>query len=65
MCARVAVVEQEIEKISDNHVRRTLKRMKSGKGSDNMLVEVWTCLREVSVMFLTGLFNKILKTEDN
>ncbi|KAK2897556.1 hypothetical protein Q8A73_013936 [Channa argus] len=61
----VTVVEQEVAKISKSEVRRTLKRMKSGKavGPDDIPVEVWKCLGEVAVEFLTSLFNKILESE--
>ncbi|KAK2890506.1 hypothetical protein Q8A73_018806 [Channa argus] len=61
----VTVVKQEVAKISKSEVRRTLKRMKSGKavGPDDIPVEVWKCLGEVAVEFLTSLFNKILESE--
>ncbi|KAK2910488.1 hypothetical protein Q8A73_008203 [Channa argus] len=61
----VTGVEQEVAKISKSEVRRTLKRMKSGKavGPDDIPVEVWKCLGEVAVEFLTSLFNKILESE--
>ncbi|KAF7644203.1 hypothetical protein LDENG_00226100 [Lucifuga dentata] len=58
----VTVVNQEVPKISKDEVRRSLKRMKSGKavGPDDIPVEVWKCLGEVAVEFLTRLFNEIL-----
>ncbi|XP_067349374.1 uncharacterized protein [Channa argus] len=61
----VTGVEQEVAKISKSEVRSALKRMKSGKavGPDDKPVEVWKCLGEVAVEFLTSLFNKILKSE--
>ncbi|KAK2891510.1 hypothetical protein Q8A73_017175 [Channa argus] len=61
----VTVVKQEVAKISKSEVRRTLKRMKSGKavGPDDIPVEVWKCLGEVAVEFLTSLFNTILESE--
>ncbi|WP_139267336.1 hypothetical protein, partial [Escherichia coli] len=61
----VTVVEQEVAKISKDEVRKALKRMKSGKavGPDDIPVEVWKCLGEVAVEFLTGLLNKILESE--
>ncbi|KAK2917518.1 hypothetical protein Q8A73_004265 [Channa argus] len=61
----VTGVEQVVAKISKSEVRRTLKRMKSGKavGPDDKPVEVWKCLGEVAVEFLTSLFNKILESE--
>ncbi|KAF3699103.1 hypothetical protein EXN66_Car014790 [Channa argus] len=53
-------VEQQVAKISKSEVR-----MKSGKavGPDDIPVEVWKCLGEVAVGFLTSLFNKILDSE--
>ncbi|KAE8279451.1 hypothetical protein D5F01_LYC08793 [Larimichthys crocea] len=61
----VTVVDQEVAKISEDEVRRALKRMKSGKalGPDDIPVEVWKCLGEMAVHFLTGLFNRILDSE--
>ncbi|KAK3553686.1 hypothetical protein QTP70_006899 [Hemibagrus guttatus] len=48
-------VEQKVDKIRKDEVRKALKRMKSGKavGPDNILVEVWKCLGEAAVEFLT------------
>ncbi|KAK3543384.1 hypothetical protein QTP70_018408, partial [Hemibagrus guttatus] len=42
-----------------------LKRMKSGKavGPDDIPVEVWKCLGEAAVEFLTCLFNRVLESE--
>ncbi|KAK3545654.1 hypothetical protein QTP70_009556 [Hemibagrus guttatus] len=39
--------------------------MKSGKavGPDDILVEVWKCLGEAAVEFLTNLFNRLLESE--
>ena len=61
----VSAVDQDVAKISQDEVRRALKRMKSGKavGPDDIPVEVWKCLGEVAVEFLTGLFNRILDSE--
>uniref|UniRef100_A0AAQ6IRJ4 Reverse transcriptase domain-containing protein n=1 Tax=Anabas testudineus TaxID=64144 RepID=A0AAQ6IRJ4_ANATE len=75
----VDVVEQEIEVIGKDEVRKALKRMKSGKdevrkalkrmksgkavGPDDIPVEVWKCLGEAAVEFLTSLFNRILESE--
>ncbi|KAK3536514.1 hypothetical protein QTP86_013837 [Hemibagrus guttatus] len=57
-------VEQKVDKIRKDEVRKALKRMKSGKavGPDNILVEVWKCLGEAAVEFLTSLFNKVLES---
>ncbi|MCJ8739628.1 hypothetical protein PDJAM_G00049220 [Pangasius djambal] len=45
--------------------REGQKDLKSGKavGPDDIPVEVWKCLREAAVEFLTSLFNRVLETE--
>ncbi|TRY54572.1 hypothetical protein DNTS_001573 [Danionella cerebrum] len=61
----VNIVEQEVEKIKKDEVRKALGRMKSGKavGPDDIPVEVWKCLGETAVEFLSRLFNRILESE--
>ncbi|KAK3563874.1 hypothetical protein QTP86_004818 [Hemibagrus guttatus] len=56
-------VEQEVDKIRKDEVRKALKRMKSGKavGPDDIPVEVWKCLGEAAVEFLANLFNRVLE----
>ncbi|KAK3569869.1 hypothetical protein QTP86_006738 [Hemibagrus guttatus] len=56
-------VEQKVDKIRKVEVRKALKRMKSGKavGPDDIPVEVWKCLGEAAVEFLTSLFNRVLE----
>ncbi|KAK3541245.1 hypothetical protein QTP86_016907 [Hemibagrus guttatus] len=58
-------VEQKVDKIRKDEVRKALKRMKSGKavGPDDIPVEVWKCLGEAAVEFLASLFNRILESE--
>ncbi|KAK3512329.1 hypothetical protein QTP70_005794 [Hemibagrus guttatus] len=58
-------VEQKVDKIRKGEVRKALKRMKSGKavGPDDIPVEVWKCLGEAAVEFLTSLFNRVLESE--
>ncbi|KAK3510676.1 hypothetical protein QTP70_013013 [Hemibagrus guttatus] len=58
-------VEQKVDEIRKDEVRKALKRMKSGKavGPDDILVEVWKCLGEAAVEFLTSLFNRVLESE--
>ncbi|KAK3573584.1 hypothetical protein QTP86_028800 [Hemibagrus guttatus] len=58
-------VEQKLDKIRKDEVRKALKRMKSGKavGPDDIPVEVWKCLGEAAVEFLTSLFNRVLESE--
>ncbi|KAK3525556.1 hypothetical protein QTP86_034849 [Hemibagrus guttatus] len=57
--------EKKVGKIRKDEVRKALKRMKSGKavGPDDILVEVWKCLGEAAVEFLTSLFNRVLESE--
>ncbi|KAK3512460.1 hypothetical protein QTP70_012997 [Hemibagrus guttatus] len=56
-------VEQKVDKIRMDEVRKALKRMKSGKavGPDDIPVEVWKCLGEAAVEFLASLFNRVLE----
>ncbi|KAK3552622.1 hypothetical protein QTP86_017898 [Hemibagrus guttatus] len=56
-------VEQKVDKIRKDKVRKALKRMISGKavGPDDIPVEVWKCLGEAAVEFLTSLFNRVLE----
>ncbi|KAK3559717.1 hypothetical protein QTP86_017709 [Hemibagrus guttatus] len=58
-------VEQKVDKIRKDEVRKALKRMKSGKtvGPDDIPVEVWKCLGESAVEFLASLFNRVLESE--
>ncbi|KAK3517536.1 hypothetical protein QTP70_012618 [Hemibagrus guttatus] len=56
-------VQQKVDEIRKDEVRKVLKRMKSGKavGPDDIPVEVWKCLGETAVGFLTSLFNRVLE----
>ncbi|KAK3507265.1 hypothetical protein QTP70_013448 [Hemibagrus guttatus] len=56
-------VEQKVDKIRKDEVRKALKRMKSGKavGPDDIPVEIWKCLGEAAVEFLASLFNRVLE----
>ncbi|KAK3528476.1 hypothetical protein QTP70_000115 [Hemibagrus guttatus] len=58
-------VEQKVDKIRKDEVRKALMRMKRGKavGPDDIPVEVWKCLGEAAVEFLTSLFNRVLESE--
>ncbi|KAK3575237.1 hypothetical protein QTP86_023435, partial [Hemibagrus guttatus] len=54
-------VEQKVDKIRKDEVRKALKKMKSGKavGPDDIPVEVWKCLGEAAA----SLFNRVLESE--
>jgi hypothetical protein len=48
-------------KIQESEVKEALKMMKGGKamGSDCIPIEVWKCLRDIAIIWLTKLFNHI------
>ena len=50
-------VNMEVERISKEEVRENMQIMKSGKavGPDDIPVEVWKCLGESTLAFLTKL----------
>ncbi|KAK3514571.1 hypothetical protein QTP70_021622 [Hemibagrus guttatus] len=54
-------VEQKVDKIRKDEVRKALKRMNSGKAVGPDDIPVWKCLGEAAVEFLTSLFNRVLK----
>ena len=58
------MVHEELNCVSREEVKNTLKRMKIGKavGPDE-LPEVWKYMRETGIKFLTRLFNKLLVGE--
>ena len=58
------VVNKEVNCVS-REVKNALKRMKIGKavGPDELPIEVWKCMGEIGIGFLTRLFNKILVGE--
>lgn len=58
-------MNQEVQKISQEEVRAAMKWMKNRKsaGLDDIPVEIWRCLGEKTVGFLTIVFSKILDSE--
>ena len=54
-----------MEKISKEEVRENMKRMKNAKtvGQDDIPVEVWKCLGEIALEFLTKLYNITMESE--
>ena len=55
-------LNEEINCVSREEVKNALRRMKKDKavGPDELPVEVWKCIREMGIEFLTKLFNKLL-----
>ena len=58
-------VNKEVNCVSREKVRNALTWMKKGKavGPDELPVEVWKCMREMGIKFLTRLFNRLLMGE--
>ena len=59
------VVNEEVNWFSREEVTNALKRMRKGKavGPDELPVEVWKCMGEIGIKFLTRLFNTLLVGE--
>ncbi len=62
------VIEKNVNytrRITSSEVKEALKRMKVGKacGPDGILIEVWKCLGDMGVAWLTKLFNKIINSK--
>ena len=59
------VVNEEVNCVSREEVKNTLRRMKKGKavGPDELTVEVWKCMEKMGIKFLTRLFNRLLMGE--
>ena len=59
------VVNEEVNCVSREKVRNAVRRMKKGKavGPDELPVEVWKCMGEMGIKFLTTLFNRLLMGE--
>ena len=49
------VINEEVNCVSREEVKNTLRRMKKGKavGPDELPVEVWKCMEEMEIKFLT------------
>ena len=58
------VVNEEVNCVS-REVKNTLRKMKKGKavGPDELPVEVWKCMGEMGIEFLSRLFNRLLMGE--
>ena len=59
------IVNLKVEKIGKEEVRENMKRMKNVKavGPDDIPVEVWKCLGEIALEFLTKLYNRTMERE--
>ena len=61
----VEVVNKEVNCVRREKVKNALRRMKKDKavGPDELPVEVWKCMGEMRITFLTRLFNRLLMGE--
>ena len=59
------MVNEEVNCISKEEVKNALRRMKKGKAvePDELPVEVWKCMKEMGIVFLTRLFKRLLMGE--
>ena len=59
------VVNEEVNCVSREEVKNALKTMKKGKAvrPDELSVEVWECMGEMGIKFLTRLFNRLFMGE--
>ena len=59
------VVNEEVNCVSREEVKNALRRMKKDKavGPDELPIEVWKCMGEMGIEFLTRLFNRLLMGE--
>jgi hypothetical protein len=55
---------QFMRRIQESEVKDALKRMKGGKtmGPDGIPIEVWRTLGDVTIVWLTKLFNLIFRS---
>ena len=58
-------VNEEVNCVSREEVKNALRSMKEGKavGPDELPIEVWKCMGEIEIKFLTRLFNILLLGE--
>ena len=59
------VVNEKVNCFSKEEVKNALRRMKFGKavGPDELPVEVWKCMEEMRIKFLTRMFDRLLVGE--
>ena len=59
------VVNVEVNCVSREELKNALRRMKKGKAArpDELLIEVWKCMGQMGIRFLTRLLNRLLMGE--
>jgi hypothetical protein len=55
-----------VQRIQESEVKEALKKMKTGKAlePDDIPIEVWRCLGNIAIVWLTKLFNTIFRSKD-
>jgi hypothetical protein len=53
-----------VRRIQESEVKEALKKMKTGKalGPNDIPIEVWRCLGDITIVWLTKLFNTIFRS---
>jgi Reverse transcriptase (RNA-dependent DNA polymerase) len=53
-----------VRRIQESEAKKALKKMKTGKalGPDDIPIEVWRCLGDIAIVWLTKLFNTIFRS---
>jgi hypothetical protein len=53
-----------VRRIQESEVKEALKKMKTDKtlGPDDIPIEVWRCLGDIAILWLTKLFNTIFRS---
>jgi hypothetical protein len=53
-----------VRRIQESKLKEALKKIKTGKvlGSDDIPIEVWRCLGDIAIVWLTKLFNTIFRS---
>jgi hypothetical protein len=51
-----------VRRTQESEVKEALKRMKGAMGPDGIPIEVWKCLGDIAIVWLTMLFNHIFRS---
>jgi hypothetical protein len=60
----IDINRQFVRRIQESEVKEDLKKMKISKalGPDDIPIEVWRCLGDIAIVWLTKLFNTIFRS---
>ena len=62
---KAGVVNEKVNCVSREEVKNALRKTRNGKavGPDKLPVEVWKCMEEMGIKFLTRLLKRLLVGE--